>query len=167
MKRVLPIKFAVKICAFGLILAILLTGCVNPLKKHSPAEVDFGTVTKVQLTYKQNIYDVEIQFNRSVLIINFGNNGTAFDGLGYKITPEDCQVSFGGLAHSFEIQFLPEDFLPIVVYNFFLETGGVLVTENYDNTVACDYLTRAIGNCFVRFEVYENQGNISYTLIVT
>lgn len=162
----LLIKSAIKICALGLVV-ILLTGCTNPFKKHNPAEVDFSTVTTVQLTYKQNLYDVQIQFNRSVLNISFGNNGTAFDGLGYKITPEDCQVSFGGLVHSFDIQLLPEDFLPMLVYQLFLETGSVLVTENYDSNLSCDYLTRTIGDCFVRFEAYENQGNISYTLIVT
>lgn len=148
-------------------LVLSVSGCANTFKKHNPAEVDFGTVTKVQLTYKQNLYDVEIQFNRSILTINFGNNGTAFDGLGYKITPEDCLVSFGGLVHSFDSQHLPEDFLPLVLYGFFLETGAVLVTENYDSTSCCDYLTRAIGNCFVRCEVFKNQGNISYTLIIT
>ncbi len=167
MKRVLLIKFTVKMSVLSVLCIFIFTSCSNPFKTHSNTEVNFSEITDVQLTYKQNIYDIELQFTRSVLNMSFCNNNTAYDGITYKVTPENCQVSFSGLVHSFDKDVLPESFLPVLIWQFFIENGNSIITENYDSQKECYYLTRTINNCFVKFEVYENEGNISYTLIIT
>ncbi len=146
---------------------MLFTSCSNPLKKHTHTEVNFNEIKDVQLTYNQNVYDVSLRFTRSVLELTFKKNNTAYDGIVYKITPQSCEVNYSGLVHSFEKDILPGNFLPNMIWQFFIETGDTLITENYDSQNECYYLTRTINNSFIRFEVYENQGNISYTLIIT
>lgn len=145
----------------------IFTSCTNPFKEHSHTEVDFNELKNVQLTYKQNVYDVGIKFTRSVLDLTFGKNNTAYDGITYKVTPQSCEVNYSGLVHSFEKDVLPHNFLPNLVWQFFIEMGSNFSTENYDSQNECYYLTRTIDDSFIRFEVYENEGNVSYTLIIT
>lgn len=138
-----------------------------PLKHRAYSEVDFTEFKDVQLSYSHNIYNVELQFTRSVLNMRFGKNNTAYDGLSYKVTPDGCEVNYSGLYHSFDNNVLPEDYLPVLVRQFFCECNGSLVTENYDSQKECCYLTRVVNNSFVRFEAYEHEGNFAYTLIIT
>ena len=163
----LLIKLSVKICVLLVLCVFLFTSCTNPFKSHSYTEVNFNEIKDVQLTYKQNIYDIKLQFSRSVLNFTFGENNTAYDGIGYKVTPQNCQVFYSGLTHSFDKDTLPDNYLPVLIWQFFSENGNVFVTENYDSQKDCCYLERTINNDFVKLQVYENQGNISYTLIIT
>lgn len=161
------IKSSVKICAFLVLCILFFTSCTNPFKTHSYTEVNFNEVKDVQLTYKQNIYDIKLQFSRSVLNFTFGENNTSYDGIGYKVTPQNCQVFYSELTHSFDKNVLPNNFLPNLIWQFFNEVGNTFVTESYDSQKNCCYLERTINNAFIKFEVFENQGNISYTLIIT
>ncbi len=145
----------------------VFSSCSNPFNTHSYTEVDFNQERKVQLTYKQNIYDINVQYTRSVLDLKFGNNDSSFDGITYKVTPESCQVYFSTLNHSFDTVSLPKNFLPALLWDFFCENGSNLVADNYDAQKECYYLTCTTNSSFVRFEVYENEGNVSYTLIIT
>lgn len=154
-------------CALWILCILIFTSCTNPFKKHLHTEVDFNEVKDVQLTYKQNIYDVSLSFSRSVLDMKFKKNNTAYDGISYKVTPQSCQVNYSGLVHSFEKDNLSNEYLPNLIWQFFVEVGNPFTTENYDTQNECHYLTRTINSFFVRFEVYENQGNVSYTLIIT
>lgn len=154
-------------CVFAVLSVFLFTSCTNPLKKHTHTEVDFTEIKDVQLTYKQNLYDVRLKFTRSVLDMEFENNNTAYDGITYMVTPQNCEVNYSGLVHSFEKDVLPPNFMPNLIWQFFVEVGNPFTTENYDTHNECYYLTRTINSFFVRFEAYENQGNVSYTLIIT
>ena len=146
---------------------MILSSCSNPFVTQSQSEVNFTELKDVQLTYNHNIYNVKINFSRSVLSLSFGNNGTAFDGISYKVTPDSCQITFSGLVHSFEKTHLPDNYLPVLIWQFFYENSGDLITENFDSQKGCCFLTRTINDSFIRFEVYENESNVSYTLIIT
>ena len=163
----LLIKLFVKCVALLGLTVFVLTACSNPFNAHTYTEVDFSQERKVQLTYKQNIYDINVQYTRSVLSLNFADNNTAFDGISYKVTPESCQVYFSELAHSFDIKAVPENYLPVLLWDFFAENGSNLIADNYDSQRMCYYSAFTINNSFVKFEVYENEGNVSYTLIIT
>lgn len=163
----LPIKTTAKLCVFLVLCILAFTSCANPFKKHQSVEVDFNDIKDVQLTYNQNVYNVMLQFSRSVLDIRFQKNNTAFDGVSYKVTPQNCEVNYLGLIHSFKTEALPDSFLPNILWQFFVEVGSCFSTENYDAQEGCYYLTRAINDAFIRFEVYSNQGNVSYALIIT
>ncbi|MBQ8182624.1 MAG: hypothetical protein IJ025_01835 [Clostridia bacterium] len=144
-----------------------LSSCTISLKNQDYAEVNLNEIKRLQLTYKQNIYDTELQFSRSVLTLTFGTNETAFDGMNFKVTPDSCQVSMSGLNYSFNTSELPENYLPVTVYEFFYGFNETIVTENYDSEQQCCYVSRSVGDSFVRFEVYEHNENTSYTLVIT
>ncbi len=138
-----------------------------PFKSRSYPEVDFTSFKDVQLTYKQNIYNIQVQYSRSVLDVVFVENNTSYDGISYKLTPESCQVSFSGLVHSFDVNELPENYLPVIILGLFSDTGSQITTENYDSENDCYYISRAVNSSFVKLQIYENESNISYTLIIT
>lgn len=128
--------------------------------------VDLKNLTDVQLTYRQNVYNVKLSYNAGLLTVSFTDGSSCFCGVTYAVNSEVLEISYGDISKTVPIANLPNDFLPVLIYRFVSDFDGTVVTEDYNSRLNCSYVLRNIGKNSVTFEVYQNGGNTSYSLYV-
>lgn len=147
---------------------ILFSSCDKTLIGKTLPEVDFNNnVTDVQLTYRQNVYNINLSYSSGFLTISFTDEDTALCGVTYKVNSQVCRVTYGDISHDTPVENLPNTFLPLVIHKFISDFGGVISTENYNTQRECSYVSRNVFNTPVTLEVYENEENKAYSLHIT
>ena len=147
---------------------ILFSSCDRTIIGKTLPEVDFNNnVTDVQLTYRQNDYNIKLSYSSGLLTISFTDKDSVLCGITYKVNSQVCRVTYGDISHDTPVEKLPDSFFPMVVYKFISDFGGVIPTENYNSQRNCSYISRNVFNTPVTLEVYENEKNKSYSLHIT
>ena len=146
---------------------LLFASCNNVLKKQNLPEVDFNIPREVQLTYRQNIYNLRISYSSGEVTIVFIDDTSALNGVSYTINSENCRVTYTELTYDIPVEKLSSDFFPLVIFNFVSEFLGVVPTEYYNTQILCSYITRSVSDNTVTLEVYKNENNIAHSLIIT
>ena len=163
----LLIKLRVFCGCFLACLLIFLPSC-NAIKIKQPVyEVDLKEKTEVQLTYNQNLYNTILVYKNGYLVLEFSDNGDAYDGLAFTVGKDFCRTTFKGVEYDFTKGKLTEILFINELYSFVSSFGGVLITEKVNENSGCFYVTRRQGTHTFTFEVFENNGNIAYSLKIT
>lgn len=142
-----------------------LTACEKNDGKTLP-QISLNDVAEVQLTYRQDVYNIEISYVSGVLNVVFVDEASCLCGLSFTVDADDCRVSYGEITHAEALSHLPDTYLPCVLYRFVAEFSGVICAEKYNSRQMCSYVSRTVGDTSVTFEFYNNAGNSSYCLIV-
>lgn len=167
LKRVVPIKYFFKCTCFVLLFFSLLTSCDKTTVGKPTLQADLKNVTDVQLTYRQNVYNVKLSYGSEFLTVSFTDDATCLHGVTYTVNSAVCKISYGDISHTVPVGSFPEAFLPVVIYEFVSEFGGIVSTEKFNPRQNCSYVSRNIRNCSVTFEIYRNGENISYSLHIS
>ena len=127
-------------------------------------EVDLKEKTEVQLTYNQNVYNALVCYNSGCMLLEFTNNGDAYDGLIFSVSKDGCTTYFNGIEYDIPDGKLTDVLFVNELYSFVSSSNGVLITEGHNENSGCSYITRQQGTHTFTFEVFENSGNFAYSL---
>lgn len=144
-----------------------LTSCDSVFSNKTLPEVDFNTPKDVQLTYRQNIYNLKISYSSGAVAVYHISDNSAFDGVCYTINPDNCSVCYDDLKHNIPIDKLDDNFFPLIIYKFVTDFSGVVYTEAFNSQRACSYISRNILGNTVVLEIYEHENNVAYSLHIT
>ena len=146
---------------------LLLSSC-NTLNIKNPIyEVDLKDKKEVQLTYNRNIYNTLICYNSGFLVVEFLNNGDAYDGMVFSVGENFCKADFNGVEYELPEGVLTESLFVCDLYSFVSSSDGVLTTEAFDESTGCSYISRRQGTRTFTFEIFENNGVFAYSLKIT
>lgn len=163
----LLIKFRVFCGCFLTCLLVFLPSC-NAIKIKQPVyEVDLKEKTEVQLTYNQNVYNTTLVYKNGCLVLEFSDNGDSYDGLVFTISKDCCRTTFKDVEYNIPQGTLTEKFFVNELFSFVSSFGGVLITKDFNELSGCAYVTKRQGTHTFTFEVFENDGNIAYSLKIT
>lgn len=146
---------------------VLLSSCDKSFMSKPLPEVDFSKPINVQLTYIQDIYNIKLLYDSGKLTITLCDTDSTLDEMIYTINSDICQISYKGITHDVSVVNLPETSLPLVIYKFISDFGGVVPTESYDSQNLCYYISRNILDSQVNLEVFENDEKVVYALYIT
>ena len=128
-------------------------------------EVNFNNKTSVQLEYRQNVYNCQLQFVGNELSLNIELGGGGF--LCYSIDELLCVIESEGISKSFETEALSSDFLPVVLFSFLKENGGAFTTEEYDEDINAHILSREVNGNRVTVQVFGEGETKVYNIRIT
>ncbi len=146
---------------------IFFTSCDGVFTNQTFPEVDFNVAKEVQVTYRQNIYNLKIYYSSGTVTISYVDDNSALDGVCYTVNSEICRVSYADLVYDIPVEKLATNYFPLVVYKFITDFGGVIPTESYNSQSSCSYISRNVFCNTVTLEVYEYENNIAHSLHIT
>lgn len=146
---------------FAMSLAVLLCVCfcsctVSELISQNVSEVDFSEAKNIQITYNGHIYDTSLVFNGNKLEFNFSNEKDAIGGAYIGIDSENYRITYSDMSFEGVTNTLPSNFLPLIVYSFFVENGSLIILDSYNEEKDCVYSSFSVSSYFLTVEVYEN-----------
>lgn len=122
-KRVVRIKRFFSI----LIITALLFGFSSCGTKGSSnvLTVDFSKATPALMVYNGVEYKCDLCFNGNVLTLNTRNKESE-TAVGFTVDSLTCTITHAELKKVYETEKLPDDFLPVKLFDFFNSNGVVL-----------------------------------------
>ncbi len=148
---------------------ILFVLCLSACGKIPDAlqfssEVNFSEPEKVQISFNDHIYDTEVIFSDSELIMNFCGDNDLFKGACVSITEENYKITYSDMIFEGDTKSLMNSFLPCIVYKFFNSFESGIILDSYDKEKGCYRIDTNLDNFFVTLEAYENNDKISYSM---
>ncbi len=158
-------KIKCLISALLVLSCITLNSCKIPLNTlNGFSEVDFTTVQKVQITFKEHIYDTTIVSKNSKLEINFINEKDLLNGAYVCLTNSSYKITYKDMIFNGDIVELSSSFLPCIIKNFLQSFEDKIILDSYDNNRRCYYIKKTVSGYFVTLECYENNGIKVYSM---
>lgn len=149
---------------FSLLLCPLISSCSNTnLSLQAVSEVDFSTPQAVQVSYNEHIWNTTLVFKEGCLELNFTDEKSLMGGAYVCMDSRSYKITYGKMAFEGETKELSHSFLPHIIYSFLI-SGDSIVAESYSKEKNCAFTEVEVNGYFVILEVYEKDGNISYSL---
>ena len=146
---------------------VSLSSCSTFEYKKPAYEVDLKQKTEVQLTYNQNVYNVFLTYESGGLVLEFADNGDAYDAVTFIAGKGFLKTKFKGMEYIIPDGALTDKMFIVELFSLVSSNDGVIITEKYNEYSGCSYVTRQQGTHTFSFEVFENNGNFAYSLKIT
>lgn len=76
------------------------------------------------------------------MLLKLKGNNSAVDGVAFCVTPDDCILTYGDISKS--LSSCDNDFLPRIIYDFFISFGGNVVFNGVNEGKSTQYITRNV-----------------------
>ena len=150
-----------------LILVCITSSCNQSFINGKFSEVDFSNEVKINIEYNFEVFDALISYQNGCLYFKYSDNCGTISGTEVIIGSDEYKIYSNELEFKGKIDELNDNFLPFIIYKAISESNGVIITQAYDELKNCSYFVESVLSHFLRFEIYENNGNSSYVLIIT
>lgn len=150
-----------------LILVCITSSCNQSFINGKFSEVDFSNEVKINIEYNFEVFDALISYQNGCLYFKYSDNCGTISGTEVIIGSDEYKIYSNELEFKGKIDELNDNFLPFIIYKAISESNGVIITQAYDELKNCSYFEESVLSHFLRFEIYENNGNSSYVLIIT
>lgn len=124
--------------------------------------MDFQTERSVQIQYREKSYNGAVSFNGNLLVLTVFSDDKGEDKFSFTIDNMTCTTDFNGLQKVYQTNDVPKSFLPVIIFNFFNQTGAYFNTELYNEELDTYSVTRVIDNISVCLEVSKSGENLIY-----
>lgn len=146
---------------------VLLNSCSNATINGGCSEVNFENEKEIYIEYNFESLNGLLSFNNGVLVFKYLDNCGVMSGAEVIINKNTYKFTDGELVFEDNTNTLPDKFLPKLLFDWITSNNGRISAEMYDDVKLCFYLDDSCSSFFIRFEVYESNGNIAYALIIT
>ena len=149
-----------------LIVALLffLSSC-GKKESNNFQEVDFSKKTPVQIMYRQVLYNADIHYNGNKLEMELelseGNS------VGFSIDDNICTVIYGEMSKNYSYTTLSDDFLPLMIYEFFCSYGIVVKATTVDEQGGIYKIKSTVNNNFITFEISKGETDSAYLFTIS
>lgn len=150
-----------------LVVIIFATSCNIISTKGDFSEVDFSKEAKINVEYNFEVFDAFLWYENGCLNFKYSDNCGAMSNTEVNINAQEYSFSNNELNFIGNTDELNNNFLPLLIYNFLSQNNGKIVAQMYDERKDCYYFEESVLDIFLRFEIYENDNNRSYCLIIT
>ncbi len=150
-----------------LILVCITSSCNQSFINGKFSEVDFSNEVKINIEYNFEVFDALISYQNGCLYFKYSDNCGTISGTEVIIGSDEYKIYSNELEFKGGIDELNDNFLPFIIYKAISESNGVIITQAYDELKNCSYFEESILSHFLRFEIYENNGNSSYVFLIT
>lgn len=153
--------------AFCFTLLCLTTSCNTSFSNGKLSEVNFSKELKINIEYKFEVVDALISYHNGCLNFKYCDNCGTISGTEVTINTDEYKILSDEIEFKGNPNELNENFLPLIVYKLLSDNNGIVKTQMYDEKKECYYFEDSVLSEFLRFEIYENDGRLSYALIIT
>ena len=153
--------------AFCFTLLCFTTSCNSGFANGKGSEVDFSKEIKINIEHNFEVFDAVIYYQEDCLSFKYCDNCGTISDTEVIISSDEYRIYSNELEFKGSVNELNDSFLPFIIYNVISECNGVLITQAYDEVKDCSYFEESVLSSFFRLEIYENNGESSYTVIVT
>ena len=130
-------------------------------------EISFREEKAVRILYNEKEYDGTLKFNGDLLEMKVFTGEKNEDSFAFSVDIMTCTTTFKGLKKTEQTNKLPWNFMPVVIFDFFSQTGADFVTELYDEKNKTCSILRKAGNSSVSLEVSQKEDNLIYVLKIS
>ena len=130
-------------------------------------EVNFQNEVEISFEYNFECFNAIVGFTDGNLCFRYLENSGVMSGAEVVVNKNAYNFNSNNLEFEGETDKLPDGFLPKIMFRFITDNNGVIKADSYDNSKACFYSEDSCLSSFIRFEVYENNDNVSYAMIIT
>ena len=145
----------------------LTSSCNTSFSNGKYPEVDFSKEVKINVEYNFEVFDALISYQNGCLNFKYCDNCGTISGTEVTINTDEYKILSDEIEFKGNPNELNENFLPLIVYKLLSDNNGIVKTQMYDERNECCYFEDSVLSEFLRFEIYENDGRLSYALIIT
>lgn len=153
--------------AFCFTLLCLTSSCNTNFSNGKYPEVDFSKEVKINVEYNFEVFDALIGYQNGCLNFRYCDNCGTISGTEVTINTDEYKILGDEIEFKGNINNLNDNFLPLIVYKMLSDSNGIIKTQMYDDKKACYYFEESVLSKFLRLEIYKNNGESSYVLIIT
>ncbi len=120
----------------------------------------------VTVDYNNKKYSTLISFNDGCLTMVVEETPDSFGKLKFTSDSKMSTVDYETLVKEFNTKFLPDEYLPKIIFDFFNFNGDIIVNRAINDEKNKYYSKHSVGNHTIIFVVKKNENGEFYNLFV-